>query len=112
MSPTSSFITRTHTHVNNTPAVLMEIQSTLHEPPRAVTSMRRAIQSGMASSLVFYVAVSVAGYAALGDAVPGDILTAFSQPASVVTAANVMVLLHMLPAYQACVPMCLRDQRC
>lgn len=78
----------------------MEIQSTLHEPPKAIVNMRRAVNSGMGCSLVFYLAVSILGYLALGDAVPGDILTGFSGPASVVTAANVMVLLHMLPAYQ------------
>jgi amino acid permease len=81
-------------------AVLMEIQSTLHEPPKARINMRRAIHTGMGGSLLFYLAVSILGYLALGDAVPGDILTGFSGPASVVAAANVMVLLHMLPAYQ------------
>lgn len=81
-------------------AVLMEIQTTLHEPPKAIVNMRRAINSGMGCSLVFYMAVSILGYLALGDGVPGDILTGFSGPASVVTAANIMVLLHMLPAYQ------------
>jgi amino acid permease len=78
----------------------MEIQSTLHEPPKARINMRRAIHTGMGGSLLFYLAVSILGYLALGDAVPGDILTGFSGPASVVAAANVMVLLHMLPAYQ------------
>eukprot|EP00878_Enallax_costatus_P023655 GHUV01025173.1.p1 GENE.GHUV01025173.1~~GHUV01025173.1.p1 ORF type:complete len:226 (-),score=42.89 GHUV01025173.1:895-1572(-) len=81
-------------------AVLMEIQHTLHEPPQAVVNMRRAVNSGMGCSFVFYLAVSITGYLALGENVPGDILTGFSKPASVVTAANVMVLLHMLPAYQ------------
>lgn len=82
-------------------AVLMEIQDTLHEPPKAIVNMRRAVHTGMGVSLVFYIAVSVTGYAALGNAVPGDILTGFAGPAAVVTAANVMVLLHMLPAFQA-----------
>lgn len=81
-------------------AVLMEIQSTLHEPPKAIVNMRRAVHTGMGTAMAFYLAVSITGYLALGDAVPGDILTGFSGPASVVTAANVMVLLHMLPAYQ------------
>uniref|UniRef100_A0A383V4H3 Amino acid transporter transmembrane domain-containing protein n=1 Tax=Tetradesmus obliquus TaxID=3088 RepID=A0A383V4H3_TETOB len=84
----------------NFTGVLMEIQSTLHEPPKARINMRRAIHTGMGGSLLFYLAVSILGYLALGDGVPGDILTGFSGPAAVVSAANVMVLLHMLPAYQ------------
>lgn len=84
----------------NFTGVLMEIQDTLHEPPKALVNMKRAVHTGMGCSLVFYLAVSVLGYLALGDAVPGDILTGFAGPASVVTAANVMVLVHMLPAYQ------------
>lgn len=62
--------------------------------------MKRAVNTGMGCSLMFYLAVSITGYMALGDKVPGDILTGFSEPAGVVAAANVMVLLHMLPAYQ------------
>lgn len=84
----------------NFTGVLMEIQDTLHEPPKAVVNMKRAVNTGMGCSLMFYLAVSVTGYMALGDKVPGDILTGFSEPAGVVGAANVMVLLHMLPAYQ------------
>ncbi|KAF8062023.1 AAP2 [Scenedesmus sp. PABB004] len=84
----------------NFTGVLMEIQATLHEPPRAAVNMRRAVHAGMGASLAFYIAVSATGYAALGNAVPGDILTAYDRPAGVVTAANAMVLLHMLPAYQ------------
>lgn len=78
----------------------MEIQDTLHEPPKAVVNMKKAIHVGMGCSLVFYMCVSVLGYLALGNAVPGDILTGFSEPSFVVTAANAMVLIHMLPAYQ------------
>jgi amino acid permease len=79
---------------------VLALQDTLHEPPKAVVNMKRAVNTGMGCSLMFYLAVSITGYMALGDAVPGDILTGFTEPAGVVGAANVMVLLHMLPAYQ------------
>ena len=45
-------------------------------------------------------AISITGYMALGDFVPGDILTGFSSPSALVTAANLMVLIHMISAYQ------------
>jgi hypothetical protein len=38
------------------------------------------------------------GYAALGDKTPGNILTGFSHPAALVTAANAFVLVHMVGA--------------
>lgn len=45
-------------------------------------------------------AVSVAGYMAFGNAVPGNILNAFDQPRWVIDMANIMVVIHMIPAYQ------------
>lgn len=74
--------------------------STAHPPCWCCCHGARVLSAGMGASLLFYLAVSIMGYLALGDAVPGDILTGFKEPAGVVTAANVMVLLHMLPAYQ------------
>jgi len=80
--------------------VLLEVRHTLHEPPTALHSMRKAVTVGLSSSFVFYVAVGVAGYAALGANTPGDILTGFSGPVWAVNAANIMVLVHMVSAYQ------------
>jgi amino acid permease len=62
--------------------------------------MRKAISSSLSCSFVFYMAISITGYMALGDFVPGDILTGFSSPSAVVTAGNAMVLIHMISAYQ------------
>lgn len=45
-------------------------------------------------------AVSIAGYMAFGNAVPSNILTGFVGPVWVVVWANVMVVIHMIAAYQ------------
>lgn len=48
-----------------------------------------------------YLLVSVFGYAALGNDAPASILTGFdSAPIWVTILANLMVLTHMVPAYQ------------
>jgi hypothetical protein len=62
--------------------------------------MRRAVLGSLLLTFVFYVGVGVTGYAALGDATPGNILTGFARPVGLVAAANAMVLVHMVPAYQ------------
>lgn len=62
--------------------------------------MKKAVSGGMGLSFVFYMAVSVTGYMALGNNVPGDILTGFTGPMWVVNTANIFVLIHMLSAYQ------------
>ncbi|KAI8466468.1 MAG: transmembrane amino acid transporter protein-domain-containing protein [Monoraphidium minutum] len=81
-------------------AVLLEVQDTLHEPPKSTLTMKRAVLASMGVTFVFYMSVGITGYAALGDATPGNILTGYASPAALVTAANAMVLVHMVPAYQ------------
>lgn len=81
-------------------AVLLEVQDTIHEPPKSTRTMRKAVTASLTTTFVFYIGVGLLGYAALGDATPGNILTGFSSPAGLVTAANAMVLVHMIPAYQ------------
>lgn len=51
--------------------VLIEIQDTLREPPKAAISMKKSLNAGLGLTFVIYIAVSFLGYAALGDAVPG-----------------------------------------
>jgi hypothetical protein len=46
--------------------VLLEVQHTLHEPPRAATSMRKAVATGLGASFVFYMAVGLVKQTAYG----------------------------------------------
>lgn len=62
--------------------------------------MRKAVTVSLLTTFAFYVSVGLTGYAALGDATPGNILTGFPSPLGLVTAANFAVLVHMIPAYQ------------
>jgi hypothetical protein len=71
------------------------LQDTIHEPPASTVTMRKAVSASLVTTFVFYVGVGVTGYAALGDKTPGNILTGFTSPAALVTAANAMVLIHM-----------------
>lgn len=77
-------------------AVLLEVQDTLHEPPSATRTMKKAVHASLAVTFAAYIGVGVTGYAALGDDTPGNILTGFSRPAALVTAANACVLVHMV----------------
>lgn len=49
--------------------ILLEIQDTLKQPPRAANTMKKACSVAITSSFVFYLAVAVAGYAAEGNQV-------------------------------------------
>lgn len=81
--------------------VLLEVQDTLREPPAAVKSMRKTVPLALTTTFVLYAAVSVTGYAALGNAVPGSIVLGFdSAPIYVTVLANMLVLIHMIPAFQ------------
>lgn len=76
-------------------------QDTLREPPKAATSMRKAISVSMSLCFLLYMLVGCLGYAALGDATPSEILLGFeSAPAWVRMLGNAMVFVHLAPAYQ------------
>lgn len=52
-----------------------------------------------------YAAVSVTGYLALGNAVPSSIVLGFDNaPIWVTIMVNLMVLIHLIPAYQVSKP--------
>ncbi|GAX74515.1 hypothetical protein CEUSTIGMA_g1964.t1 [Chlamydomonas eustigma] len=77
------------------------IQATLLEPPKSAFSMRKTIYVAFGTTCVFYVAIALLGYAALGSDVPGDVLTGFSGVSTQVEVmANAAVLGHMIAAVQ------------
>ncbi|KAJ1265150.1 hypothetical protein BS78_08G057600 [Paspalum vaginatum] len=82
--------------------VLIEIQDTLRAPPAENRTMKRASFYGLGMTTVFYLLLGCTGYAAFGDAAPGNILTgfAFYEPFWLVDVANVCVIVHLIGAYQ------------
>ena len=59
--------------------MLLEIQDTLRQPPKAQRTMRRAITIAVSAAFVFYFSSATACYSALGDAVPGEVLSGFES---------------------------------
>ncbi|KAI8472009.1 MAG: transmembrane amino acid transporter protein-domain-containing protein [Monoraphidium minutum] len=89
---------------NSAPIIVIDVQHTLREPPESRVSMSKAVYVSFALTMVFYAVTGVTGYLALGDAVSPNVLTSFQfdGPATawVPLLANVMVLVHLVPAYQ------------
>jgi amino acid permease len=81
-------------------SILIEIQDTIRSPPAENKQMKRATLIGICTTTLFYLSVGVAGYAAFGDQVCGDILTCFDTPYWLVDAANTCVIVHLVGAYQ------------
>lgn len=79
--------------------ILLEIQDTLREPPRAEVRMRTAVGAGLGLGVAFYMAVACAGYLAFGNSVAGDIYSEFDSPRYLLLACNVLVTLHMVASY-------------
>ncbi|KDD72521.1 transmembrane amino acid transporter protein, partial [Helicosporidium sp. ATCC 50920] len=81
--------------------ILLEIQDTLHQPPKASKTMKPAVVLAISMSFFFYFVVAVTGYSSLGNSVPGFILTGFPDaPRWVIFVSNIMIMLHMISAYQ------------
>ena len=57
--------------------MLLEIQDTLRQPPKAVKTMGRAVSVAITGAFAFYFSTAVACYAALGNNVPGEVLQGF-----------------------------------
>ncbi|KAI4987651.1 hypothetical protein ZWY2020_028365 [Hordeum vulgare] len=80
--------------------LLIEIQDTVKAPPSENVTMKRASMYGIGVTTAFYVSLGCIGYAAFGNAAPGNILTGFDEPFWLVDLANVAVVVHLVGAYQ------------
>ena len=59
------------------PQVLLEIQDTLRQPPRAARTMTGAVRVAVTAAFGFYFSSALACYSALGNDVPGEVLQGF-----------------------------------
>ncbi|KAK8558711.1 hypothetical protein V6N12_042011 [Hibiscus sabdariffa] len=86
--------------------VLIEIQAslldTLKSSPPENESMKKATSVGVSVTTVFYISCGVLGYAAFGNAAPGNFLTGFGfyEPYWLIDIANLCIIIHLVGAYQ------------
>lgn len=80
--------------------ILLEVEASLKQPPRAAPQMRVACYISITASFAFYISVAVAGYLAKGNLVSGMILASYNSPKWALYWANCAVLIHMITAYQ------------
>lgn len=80
--------------------ILLEVEASLKQPPRAAPQMRVACYISITASFAFYISVAVAGYLAKGNLVSGMILASYNSPKWALYWANSAVLIHMITAYQ------------
>ncbi|KAG0534363.1 hypothetical protein BDA96_04G273800 [Sorghum bicolor] len=80
--------------------VLLEIEDTLR-PPETET-MKKATRASIGITTLFYLCCGCFGYAAFGDATPGNLLTGFGfyEPYWLIDLANLCIVLHLLGGYQ------------
>ena len=80
--------------------IALEIQATLPSPP-TVRRMMRGVNVAFVVTGVLYFAVAISGYAAMGrDAGSNIILSLSNGPMWVRNLARIMVVVHVLAAYQ------------
>ncbi|KFM25230.1 Amino acid permease 2 [Auxenochlorella protothecoides] len=80
--------------------ILLEIQDTLRQPPKASKTMKPAAMAGISAAFAFYFTVAVVNYSAFGNNVSGFILDAYPGPKWLLVVGYVCILLHMVSAYQ------------
>ncbi|GMH00938.1 hypothetical protein Nepgr_002777 [Nepenthes gracilis] len=88
--------------------ILIEIQDTLKSPPAEAKTMKKATLVSVSVTSLFYMLCGFMGYAAFGDAAPGNLLTGFGfyNPYWLIDIANAAIVVHLVGAYQVyCQPL-------
>ncbi|KAL3729081.1 hypothetical protein ACJRO7_033650 [Eucalyptus globulus] len=82
--------------------ILIEIQDTVRSPPSEAKTMKKATFLSTAVTTTFYMLCGCMGYAAFGDAAPGNLLTGFGfyNPFWLLDIANAAIVIHLVGAYQ------------
>lgn len=84
------------------------MQDTIKSPPSEAKTMKKASLLSVAVTTIFYTLCGCMGYAAFGDAAPGNLLTGFGfyNPFWLLDIANVAIVVHLVGAYQVfCQPL-------
>ncbi|KAG0448819.1 hypothetical protein HPP92_027640 [Vanilla planifolia] len=89
--------------------ILIEIQDTIKSPPPSEARvMKKATLLSVVVTTIFYLLCGCMGYAAFGDAAPGNLLTGFGfyNPFWLLDIANAAIVIHLVGAYQVyCQPL-------
>uniref|UniRef100_A0A7N0TZL5 Amino acid transporter transmembrane domain-containing protein n=2 Tax=Kalanchoe fedtschenkoi TaxID=63787 RepID=A0A7N0TZL5_KALFE len=82
--------------------IVLEIQDTLKSPPSQNKTMKKAAKFATLVTTFFYLCCGCFGYAAFGNATPGNMLTGFGfyEPYWLVDFANACIVLHLVGGYQ------------
>jgi hypothetical protein len=82
--------------------LLLEIQDTLESPPPENQTMKKASMIAIFITTFFYLCCGCFGYAAFGNATPGNLLTGFGfyEPFWLIDLANVCIVIHLVGGYQ------------
>ena len=78
------------------------MQDTLKAAPTEAVQMKKATSLAIFITTGFYLGIAMVGYAAFGDSTPGNLLTGFGffNPYWLIDIANVMIMVHLVGAYQ------------
>ncbi|XP_004500168.1 probable amino acid permease 7 isoform X2 [Cicer arietinum] len=82
--------------------LFLEIQDTLESPPAENQTMKKASMTAIFITTFFYLCCGCFGYAAFGNATPGNLLTGFGfyEPFWLIDIANVCIVIHLVGGYQ------------
>ncbi|KAI4975935.1 hypothetical protein ZWY2020_049542 [Hordeum vulgare] len=78
------------------------MHDTVKAPPAENKTMRKANLLGVSTTTAFYMLCGCLGYAAFGNAAPGNMLTGFGfyEPFWLIDFANICIVVHLIGAYQ------------